>query len=144
MCCICGRFAVYLSRCGIDRFAQNFRTLRIKMVKTSWIYSIQILVKTEWTAISRLFCRFMICETGILFRRNVFKEYVFFLTYAVSILCVQEVVTYFIQLAYYIKCVTTSWTYCTVCPGRSDPFYILSYYIICVTTSWTHSILRFV
>ena len=28
------------------------------------------------------------------------------------ILCVQEVVSHFIQLAYYIKWVTTSWTYC--------------------------------
>ena len=28
------------------------------------------------------------------------------------ILCVQEVVTYFISLAYCIKWVTTSWTYC--------------------------------
>ena len=28
----------------------------------------------------------------------------------------------------------------TVCPGSSDPFYILSYYIKWVTTSWTHSI----
>ena len=28
----------------------------------------------------------------------------------------------------------------TVCPGSSDPFYIVSYYIKWVTTSWTHSI----
>ena len=28
----------------------------------------------------------------------------------------------------------------TVCPGSSDPFYIVSYYINWVTTSWTHSI----
>ena len=28
--------------------------------------------------------------------------------------------------------------YTTVCPGRSDPFYIVSYYIKWVTTSWTH------
>ena len=28
----------------------------------------------------------------------------------------------------------------TVCPGSSDPFYILTYYIKWVTTSWTHSI----
>ena len=27
----------------------------------------------------------------------------------------------------------------TVCPRRSDPFYIVSYYIKCVTTSWTYS-----
>ena len=27
----------------------------------------------------------------------------------------------------------------TVCPGSSDPFYILTYYIRLVTTSWTHS-----
>ena len=27
----------------------------------------------------------------------------------------------------------------TVCPGCSDPFYIVSYYIKWVTTSWTHS-----
>ena len=30
----------------------------------------------------------------------------------------------------------------TVCPGSSDPFYIVSYYIKWVTTSWTHSIYR--
>ena len=29
----------------------------------------------------------------------------------------------------------------TVCPGSSDPFYIVSYYIKRVTTSWTHSTL---
>ena len=28
-----------------------------------------------------------------------------------------------------------------MCPGRSDPFYILSYYIKWVTTSRTHSII---
>ena len=28
----------------------------------------------------------------------------------------------------------------TICPGNSDPFYIVSYYIRWVTTSWTHSI----
>ena len=28
----------------------------------------------------------------------------------------------------------------TVCPGSSDPFYIVGYYIKWVTTSWTHSI----
>ena len=27
----------------------------------------------------------------------------------------------------------------TVCPGSSDPFYIISYYIKWVTTFWTHS-----
>ena len=27
----------------------------------------------------------------------------------------------------------------TVCPGSSDPFYIVSCYIKWVTTSWTHS-----
>ena len=27
----------------------------------------------------------------------------------------------------------------TICPGSSDPFYIVSYYIRWVTTSWTHS-----
>ena len=26
----------------------------------------------------------------------------------------------------------------TICPGSSDPFYIVSYYINWVTTSWTH------
>ena len=26
-----------------------------------------------------------------------------------------------------------------MCPGRSNPFYILNYYIKWVTTSWTHS-----
>ena len=30
--------------------------------------------------------------------------------------------------------------YCTVCPGSSDPFYIVSYYLKWVTTSWTHSL----
>ena len=28
----------------------------------------------------------------------------------------------------------------TICPGSSDPFYIVSYYIKWVTSSWTHSI----
>ena len=27
----------------------------------------------------------------------------------------------------------------TVCPGSSDPFYVVTYYIKWVTTSWTHS-----
>ena len=27
----------------------------------------------------------------------------------------------------------------TVCPRRSDPFYIVSYYIRLVTTSWTYN-----
>ena len=27
----------------------------------------------------------------------------------------------------------------TVCPGSSDPFYIVTYYIKWVTISWTHS-----
>ena len=27
----------------------------------------------------------------------------------------------------------------TVCPGSSDPFYVISYYIKWVTTSWTYS-----
>ena len=31
------------------------------------------------------------------------------------------------------------WYICTVCPGSSDPFYIVSYYIKWVTTYWTHS-----
>ena len=31
----------------------------------------------------------------------------------------------------------------TVCPGSSDPFYIVTYYIEWVTTSWTYSILVF-
>ena len=29
--------------------------------------------------------------------------------------------------------------YSTVCPGSSDPFYIVTYNIKWVTTSWTHS-----
>ena len=29
----------------------------------------------------------------------------------------------------------------TMCPGSSDPFYIVSYYIKWVTTSWTHVII---
>ena len=29
---------------------------------------------------------------------------------------------------------------CTVCPGSSDPFYIVTYYIKWVTTSWTMDI----
>ena len=29
--------------------------------------------------------------------------------------------------------------YNTVCPGSSDPFYMVSYYIKLVTTSWTYS-----
>ena len=31
--------------------------------------------------------------------------------------------------------------YVTVCPGSSDPFYIVTYYIKWVTTSWTHGML---
>ena len=27
----------------------------------------------------------------------------------------------------------------TVCPGSSDPFYVVTYYIKWVTTSWTYS-----
>ena len=27
----------------------------------------------------------------------------------------------------------------TICPGSSDPLYIVTYYIKCVTTAWTHS-----
>ena len=30
--------------------------------------------------------------------------------------------------------------HCTVCPGSSDPFYVVTYYIKWVTTSWTYSI----
>ena len=61
-------------------------------------------------------------------------------------------------VSYYIKSVTSSWTYSsiknvslllghtyillvltyTICPGSSDPFYKVSYYIKWVTTSWTH------
>ena len=29
---------------------------------------------------------------------------------------------------------------CTICPGSSDPFYVVTYYIKWVTISWTHSI----
>ena len=32
-----------------------------------------------------------------------------------------------------------SFVFYSVCPGSSDPFYIVSYYIKLVTTSWTHS-----
>ena len=28
----------------------------------------------------------------------------------------------------------------TMCPGSSDPFYIVTYYIKCATTFWTYSI----
>ena len=31
----------------------------------------------------------------------------------------------------------------TICPGSSDPFYIVPYYIKWVTTSWTHSMHHF-
>ena len=34
-----------------------------------------------------------------------------------------------------------SYTYHTLCPRSSDPFYIVSYYIKWVTPSWTHSII---
>ena len=33
--------------------------------------------------------------------------------------------------------------YTTVCPRSSDPFYIVSYYIKWVTTSWTYSIVTY-
>ena len=39
-----------------------------------------------------------------------------------------------------IKLTITSTHLCTICPGSSDPFYIVTYYIKWVTTSWTHSI----
>ena len=72
------------------------------------------------------------------------------------ILCVQEVVTNFIEITVYIKWVTTSLSYCskllhkmghyfldtqysTVCLRSRDPFYVVTFYIIWVTTSWTHS-----
>ena len=32
---------------------------------------------------------------------------------------------------------------CTVCPGSSDPFYIVTYYIKWVTTSWIYCLLNF-
>ena len=35
-----------------------------------------------------------------------------------------------------------NYTECTVCPGSSDPFYIVSYYIKRVITSWTFSTLQ--
>ena len=31
----------------------------------------------------------------------------------------------------------------TVCPGSSDPFYIVSYYTRWVITSWTHSMNKY-
>ena len=31
----------------------------------------------------------------------------------------------------------------SVCPRSSDPFYIVVYYIKCVTTSWTYSIMEY-
>ena len=46
-------------------------------------------------------------------------------------------------LANYYKLLTyRNWakTTITVCPGSSDPFYIVTYYIKWVTTSWTHII----
>ena len=60
----------------------------------------------------------------------------------------------FYIVTYYIKWVTTSWTYSkyidtnlfsnfklhtTVCPGSSDQFYIVTSYIKWVTTYWTYS-----
>ena len=30
----------------------------------------------------------------------------------------------------------------TVCPGSSDPFYIVTYYLKWVTTTWTHSMIK--
>ena len=31
---------------------------------------------------------------------------------------------------------------CTVCPGSSDPFYLVTYFIKWVTTSWTYSMIH--
>ena len=36
-------------------------------------------------------------------------------------------------------CVRERQRYCTVCPGSSDPFYIVTYYIKVVTTSCAYS-----
>ena len=38
------------------------------------------------------------------------------------------------------KCDPTNYENYTVCPGGSDPLYVVTYYIKWVTTSWTHSI----
>ena len=47
----------------------------------------------------------------------------------------------FLYRQYTMKILPDFLTYrmCTVCPGSSDPFYIVSYYIKWVTTSWTYS-----
>ena len=38
-----------------------------------------------------------------------------------------------------VAAVAFSWTWHTVCPRSSDPFYVVTYYIELVTTSWTYS-----
>ena len=43
---------------------------------------------------------------------------------------------FFYQLFEYL------WTFCTVCPRRSDPFYVVAYNIKWVTTSWTDGIYK--
>ena len=45
-------------------------------------------------------------------------------------------------VTYSLKWIRTSWTDSTVCPGSSDPFFIVCNYIKWVTTSWTHSIMK--
>ena len=43
--------------------------------------------------------------------------------------------TFYILLPIFVNCFAS-----TICPRCSDPFYIVGYYIKCVTTSWTYSI----
>ena len=40
---------------------------------------------------------------------------------------------------YFFQSSSTNIEYSTVCPGSSDPFYMVTYYLKWVTTSWTYS-----
>ena len=49
--------------------------------------------------------------------------------------CVQEVVPHFILLAYYIKWVTTSWTYCTKLVEVFGPYFHLMTCLFQISTA---------
>ena len=53
-------------------------------------------------------------------------------------ICVWFLLIYFTKSSFVKYCFLSKC--CTVCPGSSDPFYIVTYCIIWVTTPWTYSI----
>ena len=60
----------------------------------------------------------------------------------ISLIPIYDLFNTFINLYPYPTGMLASRLYCTVCPGSSDPNYIVSYYIKWVTTSWTYGTLR--